>query len=302
MSPVTEFAKANGIEIAYETFGERSARPLVLIMGLGAQMIAWPEELCASLAARGLFVIRFDNRDAGLSTHFKELAAVSPIATVLGRARPPYRLEDMADDTAGLLGAMGLDSAHVAGASMGGFIAQTFALGYPERVRSLGLIMTSTGSRLVGRPRAHVAARLARRRPVLDREAAIDTLVDTSRLIGSSAYPFDEARRRDLAGRGYDRAYDPGGYLRQFAAITAQRDRTQDLARVAVPTVVMHGLADPLVSVSGGRSLARAIPGARFVGFPGMGHDLPEPLWPRFADEIERIAAAGEAKRGSADR
>jgi pimeloyl-ACP methyl ester carboxylesterase len=203
----------------------------------------------------------------------------------------------MADDTASLLEVMGIASAHVVGASMGGFIAQTVALRHPDRVRSLSLLMTSTGSRLVGRPRLRMAGRLLRRRPAVDRESAVEGVVGALRLIASPGYGFEEARLRDVAGRSYDRAYDPAGYFRQLAAVSAQSDRTRSLRRVAVPTVVLHGLADPLVSVSGGRAIARAMQGARFVGFPGMGHDLPRPLWPRFAAEISAVATRGEAQR-----
>lgn len=284
-----------GVELCYETFGDAGAPPMVLIMGLGTQMIAWPDELCSDLAARGYLVIRFDNRDVGRSTHFTRLRAPDPLRTILGRARPPYSLDEMASDVVGLMDALSLESAHVVGASMGGFIAQLIATSYPTRVRSLALIMTSTGSRLVGHPKARLATRLANRRPArLGRDEAIALVLDVARAIGSSGYPFDEAHLSGLAGRAYDRSYDPGGFSRQLSAILAQKDRTRALRRVAVPTVVVHGLADPLVGVSGGRALARAIPGARFVGLAGMGHDLPRALWGRIADEIARSAAEGE--------
>jgi len=286
---------ANGIEIAYETFGAASDAPILLVMGLGSQMLAWPDELCADLAARGYFVIRFDNRDVGLSTHLRELSSPSPLGAFLNRRRPPYRVEDMADDAAGLLDGLKLASAHVVGISMGGFIAQELVLRRPERVRSLTLMMTSTGSRRVGRPMPRVVARLTRRRAAVDRADAVKAVVETFRLIGSPAYPLDEARLRDIAGRAYDRSYDPGGYLRQLAAVLAQRDRTQALGSVRMPTVIMHGSSDPLVAVSGGLALARSIPGARLVEIPGMGHDLPRALWPRFADEISAVASRGEA-------
>ncbi|MGA2209742.1 MAG: alpha/beta hydrolase [Acidimicrobiales bacterium] len=290
-------ATANGLQLAYETFGERSDPALLLVMGLGAQMIAWPDELCESLAGQRHFVVRFDNRDAGLSSHLPELGTPSPLAVLTGRARAPYSVDDMADDAAGLLETIDISAAHVVGASMGGFIAQAMVLRHPARVRSLTLIMTSTGSRLVGHPRARLALRLVRRRPATDREMAVDTVVETFRQIGSPGFPFDEERIRQLGGRSYDRAYDPGGYLRQLAAVTTQSDRTRALRQVGVPTVVLHGLSDPLVSVSGGRALARAIPGARFVGFPGMGHDLPGALWPMFAEEICSIARKADSRR-----
>jgi len=259
-------------------------------------MLAWPDDLCSDLVARGHYAVRFDNRDVGLSTHFRDLPSPSPARALLNRRRSPYRIEDMADDAAGLLEALGLPSAHVVGASMGGFIAQELALRHAERVRSLTLIMTSTGSRLVGHPAPSVMARMARRRPVLGRDAAVEAVTETFRVIGSPGYPMDEERLRDVAGRGYDRGYDPAGVLRQMTAVLAQRDRTKLLATVRAPTVVIHGLADPLVSVSGGRALARAIPGAKFVGIPGMGHDLPRALWGRIADEIAGVAARGETQ------
>ena len=208
----------------------------------------------------------------------------------------------MAGDAFGLLDALGIESAHVAGASMGGFIAQTMALLSPQRVRSLALIMTSTGSRRVGMPspkfvRAHDEGRA----PVDGRESAITQSLDVMRMIGSPGYPFDTAYLRDLAERSYDRAYDPGGYLRQVAAVSSQPDRTQGLRRLVVPTVVIHGLDDPLVAPSGGLALAKAIRGSTFVGIPGMGHDLPRPLWTLYARELienaRRVKVPGDASR-----
>ncbi len=287
---------STGIEICYETFGSSEAAPLLLVMGLGTQMIAWPDDFCRDLASRGYFVIRFDNRDVGRSSHL-DVRTPDPVRLMLRRERPPYRLGDMAADAIGLLDALGIGSAHVVGASMGGFIAQVIAIRRPERVRSLALIMTSTGSFRVGRPKVRLIPLLARDRRTAGREEAIEVVLSVSRLIGSSGYPFDEARLRELAGRSFDRSYDPQGLYRQMGAVLRQSDRTVRLKSVRVPTVVIHGLADPLVNPSGGRALARAIPGARFVGLPGMGHDLPRPLWSRIADEVAATAAAGDERR-----
>ncbi|MDQ6650523.1 MAG: alpha/beta fold hydrolase [Actinomycetota bacterium] len=298
-SPETRHAQSNGIEIAYETFGDPGDAPVLLVMGLGTQMIAWPDELCADLAARGHFVVRFDNRDVGLSTHLSHLAAPTTRDLLLRRRRPPYRIKDMAADMAGLLDELGLDSAHVVGASMGGFIAQTFALKYPQRTRSLTLIMTSTGSRRVGQARPRLLVQLLRRRVAADRESAMLATLETFRVIGSPGFVRDEDYLRDLSGRSYDRAYDPRGYRRQLGAVVAQPDRTKQLARLDVPTVVLHGLADPLVRPSGGKALARTIPGAKFIGFPAMGHDLPRDLWPKFVDAIAVVAARGESRRSA---
>lgn len=291
----TQRAAANGIEIAYETFGDPGGLPLLLVMGLGTQMIAWPDDMCADLAVHGHYVVRFDNRDIGLSTHMAELRAPHPLAVALRRAQPPYTLADMADDAFALMTALGWDSAHVVGASMGGFIAQTMAIRDPARVRSLTLIMTSTGSRRVGNPKPAMARRLLRRRPVVDRESAVALSVDVMRSIGSPGYEFDEAFLVDLARRSYDRAYDPGGYLRQLAAISAQPDRTAALRRLRVPALVMHGLSDPLVAPSGGLALAKALRGSTFVGFPGMGHDLPRELWGRYAEAIGGLTSRAES-------
>jgi pimeloyl-ACP methyl ester carboxylesterase len=278
--------QANGIEIAYETFGKSSDPPMLLVMGLGTQMLGWPDELCEQLAAEGFYVVRFDNRDIGLSTHLHETPAPDIIRVALRRLKPPYRIEDMATDAIAFIEAMELGPVHLVGASMGGFIAQSIVLDRPDLVRSLTLIMTSTGSRRVGHTAPKIIATVLRRKPAEGRLAAIDASVDMFRLIGSPAYPMDEDFHRDLAGRSYDRGYDPAGAQRQLAATVAQTNRTSALASVAVPTLVMHGLSDPLVSASGGLALARVIPGAKFVGYQGMGHDFPRALWPDFAREI----------------
>jgi pimeloyl-ACP methyl ester carboxylesterase len=278
------------LEIAYETFGDPTDPAALLVMGLGTQMLAWPDELCADLAAQGRYVVRFDNRDCGLSTHLDDLVAPQPGRVLLRREKAPYLIEDLAKDTLGLMDALGLETVDLVGASMGGFIAQTVAILAPTRVRSLTLMMTSTGSRRVGRPSPRMARELVRRRPTRTREQAIAAAVDVFRLIGSPGYELDEEYLQRKAGMAYDRAYDPAGYLRQLAACLVQPDRTLALKRLRVPTLVVHGLHDPLVSVTGGLALARNIPGARFVGYSGMGHDLPRELWPRLAEEIARLA------------
>ncbi len=288
--PETRYADANGLTIAYETFGSSADPAVLLIMGLGTQMIAWPDELCQAIADRGFHVVRFDNRDAGLSTHLSDRPAPTLGDLLLRRRRPPYTVGDMAADAVGLLDALGIDAAHVVGASMGGFIAQVLAGRHPDRVRTLTLMMTSTGSRLVGHPKPKVFARLLRRRVVSDQMEAAEAVVETFRIIGSKGFAFDEEYLRGLATRSWERSYDPQGYLRQLAAVVAQTNRTRHLRDIRVPTLVMHGRQDPLVNVSGGKALAKAIPGARFVGFDGMGHDLPRALWPRFADEICALA------------
>ena len=286
---------ANGIEIAYETFGDRGAPPVVLVMGLGTQMIAWPDELCTDLAERGHHVVRFDNRDAGASTHFRGVRAPSVAQVIARRQPPPYTVDDMADDALGLVEALDLGPVHLVGASLGGFIAQHAALRRPDLLRSLTLIMTSTGSRRVGQADPRLLGRLLRGRVVTSREEAMHAVVDTFRVIGSKGYALDEERLRDVGARSYDRGYDPAGYRRQLAAVVAQPNRTPHLERLTMPTLVMHGLHDPLVAPSGGLALARRIPNARFVGFSGMGHDLPRELWPEFADHIAALVRRAEA-------
>jgi len=241
-------------------------------------------------------VVRFDNRDVGLSTHLDGVHAPSAAELLLGRAKPPYTMDDMAADTIGLCDALGLEQFHLVGASMGGFIAQTVAVRYPQRVCTLTLIMTSTGSRLVGNPKPALFGRLVKRRVVADRGEAQARAVETFRMIGSRGYAFDEEYLSELAGRSYDRAYDPGGYLRQLAAIMAQPNRSADLRRIRVPALVIHGLHDPLVAPSGGLAAARQLRNAKFVGYSGMGHDLPRALWPEFAREITSLIQRGRAQ------
>ncbi len=277
------YAPVNGIDVAYETFGDPTRPAILLVMGLGTQMIAWPDDMCALLADAGHHVIRFDNRDVGLSTHF-DVPAPS-LRDMLLRRDPPYTVHDMAHDALGLLDHLEVRNAHVVGASMGGFISQTLALAQPERILSLSLVMTSTGSRRVGQASPKVLHRMATRTPAPTREAAAEESVQTYRLIGSPAH-LDEDLVRDLAGRAYDRAYDPAGTQRQLAAILAQPNRTRDLRRIAVPTLVVHGLDDPLVAPTGGLAIAKAIPGATFIGHSGMGHDLPRTLWRTLAADI----------------
>jgi pimeloyl-ACP methyl ester carboxylesterase len=291
--PQSGTVEANGMTLAYETFGERGAPPLLMVMGLGTQMIAWPDDLCQDLASRGHFVVRFDNRDVGLSTKLKGVRAPSVAAVAARRTKPPYTVSDMGRDALGLVDALELGRVHVVGASLGGFIAQSVAVQQPEKVASLTLIMTSTGSRRVGRADLKLLPRLLTRRPVMDRDAAGEAAVETFRVIGSRGFPLDEDRIRDVGRRSFDRGIDPGGYRRQLAAVVAQSDRTERLRALDVPAVVIHGLHDPLVSATGGMALAKALRGSRFLGFAGMGHDLPRPLWGDFADAISGVVERG---------
>jgi pimeloyl-ACP methyl ester carboxylesterase len=294
-------APANGIELAYQEIGDPSDEAVVLIMGLATQMLGWDEELCAMLADRGFRVVRFDNRDIGRSTKLKSAGVPSRVDMLIGRrASAPYLLRDMARDTVGLMDHLGIDSAHVVGASMGGMIAQTTAIGHPERVRSLVSIMSTTGNRRVGTPALKTYGILWGK-PPRGREAAVERAVKTFTVIGSPGYPLDEEHLREVAGRSYDRGHSAAGVLRQLHAITASGDRTHALRGVAVPTAVIHGTRDPLVRPSGGRATARAIPGARLKLIEGMGHDLPRQLWPTFVEEIAANAArAGEGEAAPA--
>jgi pimeloyl-ACP methyl ester carboxylesterase len=288
-------APANGIELVYQEMGDPEGEPLVLVMGLATQMIAWDPGFCSLLADRGFRVIRFDNRDIGRSTKIDRAGVPSRIDMIGGRrATAPYLLRDMARDTVGLIDHLGIDSAHLAGASMGGMIVQTAAIEYPERVRSIVSIMSTTGSRWTGLPSLKAFGVLLGT-PPKGREAMIERAVNTFRVIGSPDFPFDEERVRDVAGRSYDRGHSAAGVVRQLHAITASGDRTQALRRLELPAAVIHGARDPLVRPAGGRATARAIPGAKLRMIKGMGHDLPRAVWPQVVEEIAATAARAGA-------
>jgi pimeloyl-ACP methyl ester carboxylesterase len=281
-SSAEKLARVGEIELAYETFGDPSDRAILLIMGLGAQMIFWPEELCELLAGRRYFVIRFDNRDVGRST-ILEAAPPGLPAVLAGRADAPYRLEDMASDAAGLLDHLGIERAHIVGSSLGGMIAQRFALDHPDRTLSLASIMSTTGDRSVGRP-TDAAMAVLTTAPPSDRDGYVEATVAGRGVIGSQ--PADPERNRRLAELAYDRGYHPAGTARQFAAIAVATDRTPELGELDVPTVVIHGADDPLITVSGGEATAAAIPDAELVVVEGMGHDLVPRHLERIADAI----------------
>ena len=288
-------ANVGEVEIVYETIGDPSDPALLLVMGLGTQLIHWDLELCQRFAERGFRVIRFDNRDAGLSTKVD-----APVPNVMRAMagfpiRAPYLLEDMANDSFGLLDHLELERAHVAGVSMGGMIAQTMAISRPERVLSLGSMMSTTGDRRVGTPKLRVWSVLMRRAPD-QRDAYIDHFVRVFRMIGSPGYPADEARTRELAGATFDRCHCPAGTARQLGAILASGSRTAALRRLELPTVVIHGKDDPLVPFRAGVATAKAIPGAELVAFPGMGHDLPRELWPQLTDALAKNAERAAAR------
>jgi pimeloyl-ACP methyl ester carboxylesterase len=284
---------ANGIELAYQEIGDPSGDPLLLIMGLATQMLAWDEDFCAMLAGRGFRVIRFDNRDIGHSTKIDSAGVPKRIDMLLGRGSPSYRLRDMAEDTAGLMDHLGIESAHLVGASMGGMIAQTVAIRHPQRVRSLVSMMSSTGNRWLGLP-AWKAFGALFARPAAGREAAIEQTLRTFKIIGSPGYPMDEAHFRELAAASYDRSRGRAGVARQLHAITASGDRTVELERLRLPAAVLHGGSDPLIRPAAGRATAKAIRDSHLRIFEGMGHDLPPQLWPDFVDEIAAAAARAD--------
>ena len=282
-----------GITLCYETFGEASDPPLLLIQGLGMQMVGWPEEFCEQLAARGFYVVRFDNRDIGRSTRVSGRPP-TPGQLVRRRIDPVhYTLSDMAQDAAGLLRALELEPAHVVGVSMGGMIAQTLAAEHPESVRSLVSIMSTTGNRWRGQPAFRIYRFLLRRAPD-DRAGFIEHIGKLFAVIGSQGLPQDTERIREIAARSYDRGHDPAAAGRQLGAIIASGDRTAQLRQITAPTLVIHGSKDRMVNRSGGLATARAIPGARMLTIKGMGHDLPEAAWPQLLDAIAEHAHAAE--------
>ncbi len=284
-------ARVGELELCYETFGERSAPPLLLVMGLGSQMVVWEDAFCEQLAGRGFCVIRFDNRDIGCSTTLDD-RPVPTLAQIVRRdpGAAAYTLEEMADDAAGLLDVLEIAAAHVVGVSMGGMIAQLIAIRHPDRVLSLVSIMSTTGNRRVGRTHPFLLPRFFRRRP-MDHDGYVNDFIATYREIGSRRYPPGDDRTRAIAERCFERGLNPRGAARQLMAIVSARDRTRDLGSVRAPTTVIHGTTDRLVMPSGGRATAAAIAGARLVEIEGMAHDLPPSLWDQVIDEIAATAA-----------
>jgi pimeloyl-ACP methyl ester carboxylesterase len=287
--------EANGLEFEYDTFGEADAPPLLLIMGLGAQMISWDEGFCELLAGRGFRVIRFDNRDVGLSTKLDHLGTPELSAVLGGSVPPPYRLEDLADDAAGVLGALGIDAAHVVGASMGGFVAQLLAIRHPSRVLSLTSIMSATGGLADNVPATPEATEALLKPPPTDREGMIEHGVwVSSRVSGPEHFDPEESRRK--RAQAIDRSVSVAGTARQLAAIAAAPSRAEQLRALEVPALVVHGEVDPLVPFENGRRTAEAIPGARLLLVPTMGHDLPRPCWPEIVDAIAETARQADRR------
>lgn len=286
--------RANGLDIVYDTFGDPAAASMLLIMGLGGQLVAWDEAFCMRLAAKGYWVIRFDNRDVGLSTKLDEAGVPKVLAMMLEvqQGKPvdaPYLLTDMAEDAIGLFDALDIESAHVLGVSMGGMIAQTMAINFPDRVRTLISAMSSTGDPSLPQPEPQALALLTTRAPE-EKRAYLDYSVQTWRTLGSPGFPFDEERVRRRAELAFDRGLHPPGFARQLAAILASGSRREALRKVKAPTLVIHGKADPLVPVAGGIDTAESITGARLMIVEGMGHDLPVAIWPRLMEAIVQHA------------
>ncbi len=296
-----ERARVGDVELVYETIGDPSDPALLLVMGLGMQLIHWDRELCELFAERGFHVIRFDNRDAGLSTKIK-----GPIPNIMRLVsglptKVPYLLEDMANDTFGLLDHLGIERAHLVGTSMGGMVAQTMAIRRPERVLSLASMLSTTGDRRVGTPKLRVWSVLTRRAPK-ERDAYVEYFLRVFKMIGSPAYPADEERTRAVAAATFDRCHYPAGTARQLGAIMASGSRTSGLRGLDVPTVVIHGEADPLVPLRAGIATARAIPNAELIKISGMGHDMPRELWPAYVDAIAKNAERAAVPQGASER
>ncbi|WP_297626744.1 alpha/beta fold hydrolase [Nocardioides sp.] len=281
----------NEVELCYQTFGDPDGEPLLLVMGLGGPMTWWDPDLCRMLAAEGFYVIRYDNRDSGRATRIRARVTRGQLVRAFSgrRAKAPYSMSDLAGDAVALLDHLGLESAHVAGISMGGMIVQTVAVEHPRRVRSLTSIMSTTGRRTVGwqDPRL-LPSLIAPRKP--GRESYVETSVAFWDVIGSPDYPADRERLAERAGETFDRGYSASGMMRQMMAILTQPDRTPRLRSLRVPALVVHGTADKMVHVSGGRSTAAAIPGAELLLVDGMGHDLPPALFESFVEAIARTA------------
>ncbi|MDP9187836.1 MAG: alpha/beta fold hydrolase [Actinomycetota bacterium] len=282
-----------GITLCYERFGDPADPPVLLVMGLATQMIAWHEDFCAELVGRGFHVVRFDNRDIGRSTHVDSRPPSN--REMLLRRTPPgqYTVSDMAEDTAGLMRKLEIAPAHVVGASMGGMIGQMLAAEHPELVRSLTSLMSNTGSRITGQPSPAVLRYLLKA-PPRSREEVVERAAAVFGVVGSKGL-HDEQQIREVAGLSYDRGHDMRGPGRQLGAIIASGNRASELHRIKAPTLVIHGTNDKLIRTSGGRATAKAIPGAKLMLIDGMGHDLPRPLWPQLIDAIAGHAHAADA-------
>jgi pimeloyl-ACP methyl ester carboxylesterase len=295
-----QIARANGIEICYEVFGDAGSEPMLLIMGLGAQMIHWDDDFCWQLAARGFRVIRFDNRDIGKSTKMTGGKRLTPVELLKLRflkipVAAPYRLLDMAEDVTGLMDVLGINSAHLVGASMGGMIAQELAISFPKRVRSLTSIMSTTGNPKIPPPTREAAAVLMAPPPAT-KEEYFARFAQTWKILRVGSFPQDEALDRSRAERTYERGLNPAGVGRQLRAVLASGSRKARLASVKAPTLVIHGTVDPLVHPEGGKDTAASIPGAKLLMIEGMGHALPIPMWPEIIDAIDKHAHGAAAK------
>jgi len=295
-----QIAHANGIDICYEIFGNADAEPMLLIMGLGAQMVLWDDAFCQQLAARGFRVIRFDNRDIGQSSKLSGGKRLSPLELLKLRflkipVSAPYKLRDMAEDTVALMDALSIRSAHLVGASMGGMIAQEIAITFGERVRSLTSIMSTTGNPKVPGPTREAAAMLMAP-PPKTRDEYIARFAQNWKILRVGSFPQDEALDRSRAERTWDRGLNPAGVGRQLRAILASGSRKQRLGNVMAPTLVIHGTVDPLVNPMGGRDTAASVPGAKLMMIEGMGHAIPVPMWPQIIDAIDKHAHGASAK------
>jgi len=293
-------ARANGIDICYEIFGDAGAEPMLLIMGLGAQMIHWDDDFCRQLAARGFRVIRFDNRDIGKSSRLSGGKRLSPVELLKLRflkipVAAPYGLLDMAKDTIGLMDVLGIRSAHLVGASMGGMIAQEIAISFPEWVRSLTSIMSTTGNPKVPPPTREASAILMAPPPATKEEYFV-RFAQTWKILRAGSFPEDEALDRSRAERTFERGLNPAGVGRQLRAILASGSRKERLRAVKAPTLVIHGTVDPLVHPMGGKDTAASIPGAKLLMIERMGHALPIPMWPQIIDAIDKHARGAAAK------
>ncbi len=291
-----QLARANGIELCYEIFGDADAEPMLMIMGLGAQMIHWDDDFCRQLAARGFRVIRFDNRDIGKSSKLTGGKRLGPLELLKLRflkipVAAPYLLHDMAKDVIGLMDALGIASAHLVGASMGGMIAQEIAIAFPQRVRSLTSIMSTTGNPKIPPPTREATAVLMAPPPV-SREEYFARFAQTWKILRVGSFPQDEQLDRARAERTYERGLNPAGVARQLRAILASGSRKERLGSVKAPTLVIHGTVDPLVRPEGGKDTAASIPGAKLLMIEGMGHALPIPMWPQIIDAIDQHAHA----------